>query len=1086
MIANIAKYSSLPTVFTFSTEATLTERPQGNRLSVWGTAHLLLYLMILLDLQEKKLSLNQNVVFPKGIEKEKNALRSTKATAGETRPLLDVLNQAISLNAPDCIIALAEIYGGVDQTQKKINALGKKLNISRLSHINITGRKTAKQQTNLFDYFKIATAYLSLAKSSFALIRNRLHVIKGVAYYPQSTADLKGDTLASIFWGTNQNDCFLFKERDGELFCSVVINGFSGIHTFELGYEPFIATEYELTKVALTNPWVNIIADTYFGEFQTEVRKRKKRTDALQTYGYQHSFEKIAEKMPPAEFNIVTYEGVLIRPEEECFNKRKVFYLGGNTKETIKELKRRQIKLVNLGNNHAKDYGDKALIETLAVFEVNKIATIGAGKNLKEGIKPIILTYQEKEIAIFAGYWYRLGRDRDFDFYSSQRSGVASLDGLLLAEIKRFREHNPETFIVTLAHWGMDFKEVMAGQKKLAKRLISAGVNLIIGSGPHKLQEIEVIDGVYVFYSIGNGVFNSDGKELIEPGSLPYSFFLKWHLEKESLRIYPFWNYNLANFWQPYFVEAEELGPVGADLNHLDRNHLLGPSKLDSRGNLYYDVSLTVAPKEEREADGSVTKKWFQDNLLGEYLDNFLPKFEFDRISVSPKLLKAGDFNQLLFFSLSSRDLKEMFYRENWQPAHRNNELLALKLPNQIGLIVTDTPIEEYRGLVPQYIVKNSLLAASRLGDYLAESYEGKMITITGSAGKTSVRLLLESLLREEKILSNNGNSNVHVPLLELSLNLNQKPALSIFEVSLGGMNHFAYGNEAYRLRSDVAILTSFGAAHSSQGIDYNLYRKADIFLSVKNGGTGIINGDIEEKYLWKILRQAQRQNLKLKIYSLTDPQADCYLQGKQINRKSNLITISLNQKRLTFSLENPSDGQIQNVMAALLALEALDYPVEDYLGLLGESVTFPRILETHEIRNKELSFTLIDDTHNSSVLAMKNALSFFKDKAPFFKGTRLLVLGDIADLGHKTQEEHQQLIPELVKSGATKIFLFGEGFKKVASSLSKAEWFASKDEISDRVKNYISEDSLVFIKGSSGSKFYTVADELKASLHEK
>ncbi|MBL1227774.1 CapA family protein [Enterococcus sp. BWB1-3] len=1062
----------------FSNTSLLNKRPAGNRSSPYGTSHLLLYLSILIDLQENKLSPEQTIIFPERVEREQKSLRSTNAHKGEERLLIDVLNQAVSLNAPDCLVALMEIYGGQKGARKKIDELGIKLNISRISRTSLTGRLVEKQKSNLFDYFKIASAYLNLARNSFAYIRNRIHVIGTEVYYPQSEADLKGDVLASIFWGTNQNDCMIFKEIDNELYCSLVINGTNYTHTSETAYLPFIEETCSPKEIVLSKPIINFLADTYFGEFQTEVRKRKKRTDALQKYGYGYSFQKIGEKLSANDYNIITYEGVLIQPEEECFNKRKIFYLGGDKQQTINELKKRHIHLANLGNNHAKDYGDEALLETIKAFNQNGIATVGAGRNLKEAVKPILLRHDNQKIAIFSGYWYRKGRDRYFDFYATNRSGVASLDGVLLEAIRAFKEENSEVFTIVLAHWGEDFRNLAQRQKNLAKRLVSAGADLIIGSGPHKIQPVEIIDGTLVFYSLGNGVFNSDGKELSKPGNLPYSYFLNWHLTDQLIRVYPFWNYNLANFWQPYFVEKATQNQVIEDIGKLDNSSLLEAPQFDEAGHLYYPVKINAASHEQE--NHQVNANWLKKNISGSFLDGYLPAGTFDYITISEEDLKTVSCEQALFVSLSTKDMKALYHDEKWFPAHRNKKLIEVGCPEKIGLILTDTPIEEYRGKVPQFIVSNTLAAASLLADCIVEAYQGQMITITGSVGKTSVRLLLEQLLAEESPLSNTKNSNLHFANLRLALALSRQPAKAIFEIAVGGMNRLAYGNEGYRYRSDVAILTSFGMAHSKYGINRNLSLKSEIFTSVKNGGTAIINGDIEEKYLWKFLRQARRQALTIKSYSLINEQADCYLVEKKVGKDHTEVILSLNRKIQRFSMAAFSDGQIQNVMASLLTLDTLGYDVNKYVHLLETKNNLPRNLEEVVVKYNGKQFTLIDDSHNSSILAVKNGIRAFKERQQFYSGSNLLVLGEVAELGDYSFDQHYQLKEELADCKATQIFLWGEAFKKIAEELPDAQWVADKNLLAEHVQPYLTDNSLVFVKGSASSKFYKVADEIK------
>ncbi|WP_194165716.1 CapA family protein [Oceanobacillus sp. CFH 90083] len=1064
-------------VLTFSKNQLFAAKPQGNRISPWGTGHLLLYLSIILDLQEGVFSPSQTIVFSKRAASQKKALRSTKGDQEESRILLDVLNQAISLNAPDCILALCMLYGGEKKAQEKINKLGRELNISKNSRLNITGRLVKNQMSNLFDYYKIGMAFLNLARSSFNYIRNRPHVIKGEMYKPQSTLDLKGDTIASIFWGTTQNDCLIFREINNEICCSVVINGLSYIHTAEVALASSVLEKARIKQVSLESPIINILADTYFGEFYTEKRIKKNRTDALQKYGYEYTLEKLSEKFSTEDFNIVTYEGVLINPEEPCYNKRKVFYLGGDKKKTINEFKNRNIRLVNLGNNHAKDYGEEALADTVRAFNQANMATVGAGNDLIDAVKPVVLSYKNKKIAVFSGYWHRNGKDADFDFYATTREGVSSLDGLLLEEIETFKKDNPSVFTVVLAHWGVDFKNILPHQRKLAKLLVKKGADLIIGSGPHKVQPVEEIDGVKVFYSLGNGAFNSDGWDLKKEGNFPYGYFLKWDISENEILVYPFWNYNPDTFWQPRFIEGGEQEEVLKDISTINSHQLLENPTTDAEGHLYYSIKADPVKKKPIEN----WKEWFTRNLQGEFLEpDLVPSLEFDFATIYPERMKQSDCQQALVVSLAAENLKSMYNDASWNPKHRNEILAYADYLEKIALIVTDSPIESLRKTVPQFIVENSLQAASFLADFMVENYKGKMVTITGSVGKSSTRMLLEQLFEEEEQVSNRGNSNLHLANLELALNLIKQPEKAFFEIAIGGLNALAYGNEASRYRSDVAIMSSYGIAHAMWGVDSNLSRKAELFFCTKDGGTAIINGDIEEKYLWKILKQARLQNLNIKMYSLVDEKAFCYLIHKKVRRDNVEVSISFNGSEISIPLKVGSNGQVQNIMSALIVLDDLGYDITEYIHKFWDYRNLPRNLEEIEIITESNYFTVIDDTHNSSVPALKNGLQYFKEKKNFYKGNKLLVVGEVAELGLYSLEEHQKLKVDLEKTEATQIFLWGDSFKQVSEELANAQWFANKDEIITAVKNHMNHDTLIFIKGSSYSKFYTVADQIR------
>lgn len=119
---------------------------------------------------------------------------------------------------------------------------------------------------------------------------------------------------------------------------------------------------------------------------------------------------------------------------------------------------------------------------------------------------------QGQEVAIFNGYWHRNPAYLEFDFYAlGETNGVNSLNNLI-ENIQRYKQAKPHSKAVVIAHWGVDFKAVHTAQRRMARRLVAAGADLIIGHGPHCIQPIEYMNEVPVIYSIGNGVFNSNGE----------------------------------------------------------------------------------------------------------------------------------------------------------------------------------------------------------------------------------------------------------------------------------------------------------------------------------------------------------------------------------------------------------------------------------------------------------------------------------------------------------------------------------------------------------------------------------------------
>ena len=132
------------------------------------------------------------------------------------------------------------------------------------------------------------------------------------------------------------------------------------------------------------------------------------------------------------------------------------------------------------------------------------------------------------------------------------------------------------------------------------------------------------------------------------------------------------------------------------------------------------------------------------------------------------------------------------------------------------------------------------------------------------------------------------------------------------------------------------------------------------------------------------------------------------------------------------------------------------------------------------EVNYNQGRFMLIDDSHNSSILALENALRFFAKKRMQYSGKAILVLGEVADIEGDGVFEHNQLKELILLCNADHVFLWGGAFKELAREIPGAYCCDDINELAGLVKTVLIDDSVVLVKGSAASKFYMVADTLK------
>lgn len=178
--------------------------------------------------------------------------------------------------------------------------------------------------------------------------------------------------------------------------------------------------------------------------------------------------------------------------------------------ENAKYLTEMGVDIVSLANNHAYDYGEISLLDSMDTLTAMEMPYVGAGRNIEEASRPFFYETDGLKIGFISSTQIERLDNPDTKGATADSAGVfRSWDGTLLYE--RVEEAAEQCdFLVVYVHWGAESTiELDWAQKDQAKRLAEAGADLVIGDHSHCLQSIEMIDGVPVFYSVGNFLFNS-------------------------------------------------------------------------------------------------------------------------------------------------------------------------------------------------------------------------------------------------------------------------------------------------------------------------------------------------------------------------------------------------------------------------------------------------------------------------------------------------------------------------------------------------------------------------------------------------
>ncbi len=161
---------------------------------------------------------------------------------------------------------------------------------------------------------------------------------------------------------------------------------------------------------------------------------------------------------------------------------------------------------LTVANNHSCDFGKSALVRQCELFETAGVPYFGGGRNKADAHKPWIVQRGGLKIAML-GYCEVLLRS----FQAEENlPGVAwsEKDDVVLADIKAAREKYKADLVIPFMHWGWEEEPANDRQKALARKMIDAGADVVVGAHPHVTQGAEYYKGHLIVYSLGNFVFN--------------------------------------------------------------------------------------------------------------------------------------------------------------------------------------------------------------------------------------------------------------------------------------------------------------------------------------------------------------------------------------------------------------------------------------------------------------------------------------------------------------------------------------------------------------------------------------------------
>ena len=363
--------------------------------------------------------------------------------------------------------------------------------------------------------------------------------------------------------------------------------------------------------------------------------------------------------------------------------------------------------------------------------------------------------------------------------------------------------------------------------------------------------------------------------------------------------------------------------------------------------------------------------------------------------------------------------------------------------------------------------VDNELNFLNYFASQKREKSRAKIIAVTGSAGKTSLKNLIKDQLDsfgKTFCSPKSFNNYLGVPLSLSQLNTNHQ--FAVFEV---GMSKAGEIHSLSKLiKPHIGIITNIGEAHIENFKNLNGIAKAkgEIINNIKKNGTLILNRD--DKYFDYFKKRAKFKNLRVISFGISK-KSDIYPISFKRNKNENKLTLKICDQILKIKVKNLN---IHNILATLTLLKVLNLNFFESASRFTNFQPSEGRGKIYKVKRYKKKFKLIDESYNANPLSVKNAIKNFQlvQKEKFKK---YLILGDMLELGKKSELLHKNLSKVINNSDIDKVFIKGKNTLTTYKNLAKKKRgniFQQEEDVDFTLNNIIANNDYLMIKGSNAT----------------
>ncbi len=460
----------------------------------------------------------------------------------------------------------------------------------------------------------------------------------------------------------------------------------------------------------------------------------------------------------------------------------------------------------------------------------------------------------------------------------------------------------------------------------------------------------------------------------------------------------------------------------------------------------------------------SFKKSHYQNFLLKKIFDkNIIKSVNYDGVSINTRTIKKDN----LFFAIEGKNTDgHKFAKE------------AIK-KGAIKSVVSKKIKKLSKNKIIK--VKNTFSSLKNLAKVTRDNSSAQIIGITGSVGKTTLKNLISFALKNYgKVYCSphSYNNRFGVPL-SLS-NLKSNIDYGVFEIGMDKKGEIE--NLSKIVKPEVAVITNIAGAHFK---NFNTLKdiakaKAEIINNITKGGNIILNRD--DKFFGYFSNKAKKNEISITSFGLKK-KSDIYLMGIKKIKNYFRLKINVKNKFFYFDTKHSTNNFIKNILACVSTMFVLNLNLnkmkKKFIGFkIPEGRGDIKIIKKFNKR-----FKFIDESYNANLLSMTSAINNMNYYNNNKNHRKLVLLGDMLELGKKSKKFHRTLSVIINRSNIDKVFVCGKYIKETFNYLSankKGKVFKNIKEAHNHFGKILHNNDLLMVKGSNATGLNQFSKNIK------